>query len=325
MIVAFSKTFDALSDIFYGLLQQHEQMGRVAISRMIQGGLQLVTLGVLIAVTHNLVWGVIGMAIASGLVTASYDVRSAILISRSSPHNTSAAIDEKQLNNMYPRWNKAVLVNLAVLALPLGLAISLGSLLVNIPRYFIEYNLGQKELGMFAAVSYLMTAGSIVVSALGQSASPRLAKYYASGKWSAFDALVLRLVCFGALLGGIGVLLVLVAGRYILTLLYSPEYAKHQDVLLCLMGAYSLQYAYVFCGTAINAMRDFKTQFPIQIASCLIVVTLCFYLVSPFGLIGGAWAMFTANVFEAGAYTVVLLKLRKAARQNTTMKAVHDT
>jgi O-antigen/teichoic acid export membrane protein len=44
VLVASAKTFDALSDVVYGLLQQHERMRRIAVSRMLQGALQLIGL-----------------------------------------------------------------------------------------------------------------------------------------------------------------------------------------------------------------------------------------------------------------------------------------
>ncbi len=51
----------------------------------------------------------------------------------------------------------------------------------NIPRYFIAYYLGEAELGIFTAVSYIVHAGSLVMVALGQAVSPRLAKYFHIG------------------------------------------------------------------------------------------------------------------------------------------------
>ena len=68
-----------------------------------------------------------------------------------------------------------------------------------------------------------MVAGNMVVSALGQSASPRLAKYYAAKNSRAFRQLLVRLVGIAALLGGLAIIAALVAGSQILTLLYQPR------------------------------------------------------------------------------------------------------
>ena len=312
IMVALSKVFDAFSDIVYGLLQQHERMDRVAISRMIQGVLQVVTLGVVVALTRSVLWGTVGIAIASGIVTLAYDVQSAVLTVRSGtkiPSGLKANI-EASYNHLRPCWNLSVLVKLTMLSVPLGLAIMLGSLWTNVPRYFIQHSFGERELGIFAAIGYLMVVGSTLVNALAQSASPRLARYYVSRDWGAFDALVLRLISLGAMLGGIGFIITLIGGNQILASLYSPEYAHHTNVLIWLMAAFAMQYSYVFFGTAINAMRDFKVQLPIQGASCLIVLVSCFYFIDRYGLLGAAWAMLAANTFEAVAYTSYFLRKR---------------
>ena len=60
-------------------------------------------------------------------------------------------------------------------ALPVGLVLMLISLSVNVPRYFISHHHGQRELGVYSAIANLMVAGTMVMTALGQAASPRLA------------------------------------------------------------------------------------------------------------------------------------------------------
>ena len=62
LVVGLAKAFEALSDIFYGLLQHHEQMDRIAISMMIKGALSLLALAGGVYLTGSLVWGVVGMA-----------------------------------------------------------------------------------------------------------------------------------------------------------------------------------------------------------------------------------------------------------------------
>ena len=56
-------------------------------------------------------------------------------------------------------------------------------------------------LGFYAAMAYLMVAGTIVVAALGQSSAPRLSQYYALGNRDAFTSLLATTVCIGFGLG----------------------------------------------------------------------------------------------------------------------------
>lgn len=296
-LVGLTKAFDNLSDIIYGLLQQHERMDRIAISRILQGGLQLAVFAVCLVLTRSVVWSVAGMALASAVMTLAYDARSVVLL-----QGGWAALK--------PVWHWRRLGRLTLMGVAPGLAITLGSLLVNIPRYVVEQRFDERELGIFAAVGAVALIGSTVITALGQSATPRLAKYYAAGAWRAFDHLLLRLIGMGAALGAAGVVVTLLAGREILTLLYRPEYADRVDVLAWIMAAYGLQFSYVFLGTAINAMRRFAVQLPIHLASCLVVFIGSLTLIGPYGLVGAAWAMLGAALFEAAAYGLTLGYLR---------------
>lgn len=303
LLIGLTKSFDLMSDIIYGLLQQNERMDRVAISRVIQGVLQIAALGATLSLTVNLAVGVTALAVASGTVTVIYDVRSAMLIGYRFI---------KTDKTLLPQWDATKLRRLTMTTVPLGITVSLGSLWANIPRYFIENHFGEKSLGLFAAVSYILVASSIVITAIGQSASPRLSRYYASGNMAAFDALLRRMVLLGAGTGLIGFVTVLIAGRQLLLLIYPSEYAELSAVLVWLTASLAIQQVYNFLGTGISAMRYFKAELPIQAGSCLVLTLLCVCLVGSYGLLGAAWSMLIANLLEGVAFVVVFRWLRRS-------------
>ena len=152
-LLGLAKAFESISDVFYGLIQQHERMDRMAISLMIKGSLSLLLLGMGVYLSGSILWGVLGLVFAWALVLVGYDIRNGVLILNQMPE---------------PGWNLATLKKLVWLSLPLGFVMMLISLNSNIPRYFIEKYLGERELGLFAALAYLMVAGGMVVSALGE-------------------------------------------------------------------------------------------------------------------------------------------------------------
>jgi len=176
----------------------------------------------------------------------------------------------------------------------------------NIPRYFLERYEGERGLGIFAAMSYLMVAGTTVVSALGQSASPRLAKYYAAGNASAFRNLLLKLVGIGAFLGVAAVLVVAIAGKPILTLLYQPEYAEQADVFVWITLAAGIGYVASFLGYGMTAARYFKVQAPLFAVVTGVTALASFWLVPRYGLQGAAFALLCSAVVQLfGALAIV--------------------
>src|SRR5262249_36547476 len=154
-----------------------------------------------------------------------------------------------------------------------------------------EAEWGESELGLFAAMAYFPVAASIVVMALGQSACPRLAKYYAAGKRVEFLSLLLRLLAIGAVLGLTGVLVVWIAGREILALIYTPEYAGRSEVLVVLMVSAGLSAVASFLGYGMTAARRFAVQAPLFVLVALATLLASVLFVPSVGLVGAAWAM----------------------------------
>ena len=307
LAVGVAKVFESMSDVFFGLLQHHERMDRIAKSMMIKGPLSLLALGTGVYLTKSTLWGTIGLAITWALILVLYDIKSGVLILRASTKTMNLSTGESTKHpSLSPRWEKAKLVRLALLALPLGFVMLLISLNANIPRYFIEHYLGERQLGIFAAISYLMVAGTTIVSALGQSASPRLAKYYASGNHTAFRDLLVKLVAIAMLLGLAGLLVVIFAGRELLTLLYRPEYAKHVDIFLWAMVAAGISYITSFLGYGMTAARYFKVQMPLFTVVILVLIIACFWLIPAYGLLGAAMALTIAAIAQMLGSLVIL-------------------
>ncbi|MEI6442554.1 MAG: oligosaccharide flippase family protein [Nostocales cyanobacterium ELA583] len=285
VLIGIAKAFESVSDVFYGLIQQHERMDKIAMSLMIKGPLSLLLLGIGVYLSGQVIWGVFGLLLTWAVVLFGYDIRSGLLM-------------VKQRSKLQPRWHRKTLIKLVWLSLPLGFVMMLISLNSNIPRYFIERYLGERELGIFAALAYLMVAGGMVVSALGESASPRLAKYYAEGDRIAFRTLLLKLVGIAAVLGGIGVLVALIAGRQILTLIYRPEYSEQTTLFIWLMVVAGINYISSFLGYGMTAARYFRIQMPLFITVVSISALACFWLLPQLGLIGAAIALLIGSTVQ---------------------------
>lgn len=309
-----AKAFESISDVFYGLLQQSERMDLIATAMMIKGPLSLLLLGIGIYLSGNAFWGVVGLTIAWAIVLLGWDIRNAGLMlktaSYSKPQNKKLGIYIlAQLKAHWP-WKK--LKRLVWLALPLGLVMMLISLNTNIPRYFVEKYLGERELGIFAALAYLMTIGNMIVNALGESASPKLAKYYAAKQKTAFRQLLFKLVGLAALLGGIAVILAVVAGERILIIFYQPEYADHKNLFVWLIVSAAIGFISYFLGYAMTAARYFRIQTLLFFTVAVTSTITCFWLIPTLGLKGAALALLIGAIlrmiFSLG---VIIHALRK--------------
>ena len=309
-----SKAIEAISDAFYGLFMQQERLDRIAKSMMIKGPLSLIGLGIGFYLTGSVFWGVVGLAMARAVIMLGYDLRNATL-SLNPSSKLIGNIIPKELPR--PRWNATTLTRLAWLALPLGFVTMLISFNSNIPRYFIEGHLGAYYLGIFAAIAAFQKAAPTVVQALGRSASPRLAKYYAANNARAFRKLMFRLVGIGVLLGGAGVLVALVAGRHILTLFYGAEYALPGLFGLVMLAA-GIDYIATMLLFGVTSARYFRVQLPLQILTTGAVALASFLLIPSAGLQGAAVALIIGNLIRAGSSLIAALHAQRALHRHST-------
>jgi O-antigen/teichoic acid export membrane protein len=313
-LVGISKSIESISDVFYGLLQQHERMDRIAISLIIKGPLSLFLLSLGIYFSKSLVWGMVGLIIAWLTVLMISDIQNSALLLKHlrETQSNSRTVVEKALYSLYPHWQSKKLLKLASLALPMGFVMLLVSLNVNIPRYVLEQNLGVKELGIFAAISYLLIAGKFVVSSLATSADARLAKYHASGDMLAFRRLMFKLLGVGSFLGLIGILSALIAGSKILSILYKSEYGKHNDVFILIMIAALIDYLFAFLGHGMTAARHFRIQVPLLVTVLITSVMSSLLLVPLLGMKGAALSLILSTFVGAlGSLGVLIYAYNK--------------
>lgn len=293
LAVGCARAIDSVSDICYGLQQQHERMDRIALSMMLRGGLALLALAAGVVLTGSMIGGAIGLVLAWGLVLATYDLRSIRAVAG-------------QAVWLRPHWHLSTMRRLAQLAAPLGVAMMLLTLNASIPRYLVGHIMGEQMLGIFAAVAYIERAGITVVSALGQSASPHLARAYASGNSIAFRRLLTRLVQVGCMLGLGGVLVALTIGEPLLALLYQPEYAR-VDIFVWVMVAAGLGYITSFLGYAATASRIIVWQPLVLGISAGVVLCVSLLLIPSLGLLGAALAMAASSATAVLGYSAILL------------------
>ena len=315
LLVALAKATDALADAFVGFLQQAERMQFIAISLVVNGTVSLAAMAGALAATGSVVWACLASVVGScaGLLLIGHRAMRVVRERQKLDGSGTPAIEF-----LLPRFSRKVLQRLALLGLPLGLVALLISLNVTIPRYFIEHYLGTRELGTFAAIAYLMTAGTMVVGALSQASSPRLSRHFAAGDRGGFLSLLVKLVGVGLLLGSGGVVVAAAVGPQILQYLYRPEYASAAPVLTAMMVAAGIAYAATFLNSALVAGRCLGYQIPLFVLTCLIAVVASMLLIPRHGLYGAAGvAILTMAIHFIGAsilvFTLVLPRIRPTA------------
>ncbi len=314
LAVGLGKAVEALSDLIYGVLQRNERMDLIARSMIFRGTGALLALGVTVQATGSVLWGALALAAVWLVVLAAYDVPAAALVIRTSGKSGLRLRWGIVTAALRPGWRVAGLWRLARETLPLGFVMMLIALNRNMPRYFIERSMGERELGIFAAIAYIQVAGTTVVDAVCQSASPRLAGHHAAGRVRQFRRTLAQLAGLAGLMGAVGIAAALLAGRQILALIYRAEYAAEAPVLVMLMAVAAVGYVGSVLGYGITATRRFAL-FPVPYLALTALATLCSaYAIPRWGLHGACAATGLVSLGSCLVPFLILSQLRKESK-----------
>lgn len=287
LIIGLSKGIESISDVIFGVFQRNERMDLISISRILKGVFSLFVLGGLLFFTKSIIIASAGMALSWLLVLILYDFK----------HLRSYQYTKKTKFNL--------MISIIKISFPLGIVMMINSFNTNIPRYFLE-DYGIKYLGYYVSMAYIITAGNTIVTALGQSATPRLAKYYAKHDIGAFKDLLKKLSLIGLLIGLIGVVVSFFFGKELLALIYTPDYANYSYEFVLIMLAGLFTYMSSFQGYGLTAARIFKLQPIIGVIWMIVGLITSFALIPTYGLKGAAYSLIISSITKLLCQSIVL-------------------
>jgi O-antigen/teichoic acid export membrane protein len=293
LLMFFRLAMLAVEEVFLGLLQQQEWIDRMAQVQMISSALLVGSFALGLIVTDELIGGIVVSGIATVVTLIALHIPVARSVHRIVGLRGGLALSFDR---------QAIRLLLASL-IPLGIVSFLISMQSSVPRLFLNREGSTADLGVFVALSTLLTAGIALTASVSQAVVPRLARLRADGNRDAFIQLLVRLE-----LAAIGVLIVGVAGAatigpFVVRIVYSSEYATYTDALIWLAVACGITLMGWFIGNAITVARRLKIQVLNNLVSLAAMIGFCQVLIPRFGVTGAVVAI-------AGAASVqVLLNL----------------
>ncbi len=312
MLVAVARAIEAQSDVYYGLFQNRERMDYIAQARMFRGPLALALFWAGIYFSSDLRVGCVGLISTALIVLVLHNHRLSKRFNRS-PTGSRCSVNQGTWLSL--DLNRAC--TLLRLVFPLGCVGFLTALQTNIPRYFVEHELGLEMLGYLVAVFAPYSAVTRLLGAIAHSASARLAMRYQKHEGREFLSLLLKLGILGSVIGGIGIIGAVGFGEQILTLLYTAEYAAYSDILVLMMiGAFVRVLANLW-QFGIIAARRFWAQFMQHALVVLVLIIGSSIFVAHYGLRGVAYVVILGALTHLlGVITINIFLMKKLAGLN---------
>jgi len=308
VLLSFGYGIIEIRKVFLTVMQKSERMDKVAVSNILQGALSAIFFGIIFWLSRQLVLSILGIIVARLMVLFFYDNPVAGKFLRMYAHDGRP--DSQKLI-----WARRKLWRLARTAIPLGLVGCFGMLFTSIPRLVLDKYFGKAEVGYFAAISSLLVVGTMGIAALSQAVIPRLAKYYFENI-RGYKLLIGKLVGIGFAMGISGVVISSLFGKWILTMLFRPDYARYNYVFIWITVAGTGLFLFTFMNCGLNAARKFKIQVPIYGLAAGLCGVLSLLLIPHYGMIGAAWSIIGCYGFGAISSGIFVgLALREKSAQ----------
>lgn len=287
-MMGMAKSVEALCDLCHGTLQQHERLDQMARSRILRGVMSVVVLAAGLYFTHSLFLAVTALTIAWSVVLVAYDWPLASRLLKDSGNSA-------KLLSMRPRQ----LWQLLIAAIPTGILSCQASLEQSLPRLCIDGYLGERELGIYSAVSSLIIAAAMVINAVHCAVLPRIARHLVNNEWSQTWQILVKLGLFGTAVGGFGTAVVTIGGRWMLGAAFGSEYASHGPLLMVLMVGATIRYATLPLSTGFRAAQRFWLLAILQTVSLVASVPALMALVHSYRGLGAAYASVVLSLLFA--------------------------
>lgn len=303
ILVGLYKSFESISDIYFGALQKREAFKDVALSVAMHG--TLAALGLSLAL-----WWTRDLAIAVGSIAVAWLV---LLLVMDIPR-TRAALTDSTLREGGDATFRAIRA-----CFPFGVTLTLMTLRVNVPVYFIEAQLGLEQVGYYSAVAYFVVAGRMVIGSLVETSAPRLARYFNGGQGQAFLGLLTKLLLIAAVLALAGVLGAALLGTLVLRIAYGAGYEDYEGLFVLVMIAAGVTYFAQLTGTCLTIAR-YRRMLIVSNVLGTVTVAACAAIFIPFyGLNGGALALL------AGTLVIVFINVLAFVHAYTAMSRRIET
>jgi O-antigen/teichoic acid export membrane protein len=300
-LVGATKAIESVLDVCYGEYQRHDRVGAIAASQVARA-LLTVAAAVVGVRLNGLAGALVCMLGVWTLQLVLVEWQRVHRLQHLQP-SASARYTDSQ-DHSPPLFGSLDLIRQSW---PLGLAATVSSLSVSLPRFTVAGLLDASALGLFAVLSYPTTVISLFANSVGQGVVRRMTIAAEDRDLRALRSTFLVTVGGTSVLCAAGVLLVMIAGEHGVRALVGEAYSGQQSLLVLLMIVAGLS------GLATNgyyllvSTRRFMLQ-PIVVGfATVMTVPLLLLGTRWWGLEGAAYAMGALYALQT-LVTIILVR-----------------
>jgi O-antigen/teichoic acid export membrane protein len=286
LMVAMLKSVESITDIIHADYQRKELMAKMSNSVFLISIGSTISFGVAIYLSRNLDAGLLAMLLMNILLLVILDIRF-LKINNEISFRKIRYIKR----NLFSKPNLEFTKNLLFNAVPFGTAALLGSYLTNLPRIYVESYSTPEKLAYFSAMHYMAIGIGQLFVPVQTIIRPKLRKALQRSSLLDLKKIITKSIC-ASLVGVLSIFLILEnIGEWLVTKVYTKEYAGYIDILIILFASQGLMIISALFGIAITAFSIFRLQIITNALLLAIMIIIGPSMTALAGLSGAAYSI----------------------------------
>lgn len=299
MLLILYKGIEALSEMFYAVLQRKNDLYKVGISMFLKSLIGLILFAVIDKLTGNLIISIIFLIVTNILFLLLYDIK-----------NSNIGL----LKNY--SFKKDIIRKLFIIGFFTFIFTFLNLYLINVSKYVIEYFMSDRYQTIFGIIIMPATVISLFAQFIIHPFLLKLKEDIVKEKYKELSRLVSKLVFLITLFGLFSIVCAYFFGIPVLNIIYGIDLSKYRlDLIIILLGATFYAITVVFNNILI-AFRKTLSQAIVYFIMSIISTLISCLLIKKLGIIGASISylitMFvTLVIFIIITYLVIKKRTRK--------------
>ena len=285
------KLLEAVTDVVHGCCQKRDRMDVIGISYAVRGVLAAGLFSAVYLATGQLVPALAAMTLACLAFCVGYDV-----------------LYCRRLYTPTGGVRRGRVWALLLACLPLAVYSFFNTTAANLPRLMLERVWGSETAGIYGLANAPVLVLQVGATFLFTPFLTVFASLYREGDWRGFIRLFCRVTAFVAALTAVGVVGVLVLGRFGLRLLAGETVASHAYLLPLMVVCAGVSSLVLFLCMLLTVVRCLGKLLLATGVAVALGAVFSLLLVRPYGMMGTSWATALSQGAELMLLTWFLMR-----------------
>jgi len=298
-LITLIKIAELQSDLYYAIYHKLADFKAISIQQTIRSIFTVLIFGLGLYISEDII-----LALTMQVI---FHITWLIIVERKA---------ESLLNHNKSKESKQNIRTIFIIGLPLAIVQVINSYNVLIPRYFIEHFVSVEILGVFAAISYLLTIVDLFMNAISQNIILDIKDSIKNYKYKEINRLIfLKAPAVSLILLIFMPTITYITGKKVIEIIYGSDYSNYYLILVIVSLSISFNLLSWIYDTTLMAFKRYKQQLHVSLLTLVVSVSVSFYFIYFWGVYGAAIAITIISFTQMSLKLLILnLAIKKEVR-----------